>query len=116
MRVDIALDLGGGDIDGAEPVAEFAWTIGALPMPGCGERIAFGELFTVVRSVQYLCPDADSIASRDVKTDPVTVELRLALRKATRNAGYTLPEVHAILASLPCVTELYVPGVEPEAM
>ncbi|WP_433855124.1 hypothetical protein [Streptomyces kronopolitis] len=112
MRVGIALDLGGGDIDGAEPTVEFAWEIGALPLPRGGERIAFGELFTVVRLVQYLCPDADYIASREVKIDPVTVELRLALPKAFREAGFTLPELRATLAGLPCVSELYVPGVE----
>jgi hypothetical protein len=112
VRVDVALDLGGGDIDGAEPTVEFAWEIGALPLPRHGERIVFGELFTVVRTVQYLCADADYIASRGVEIDPVTVDMRLALPKASKDTGFTLPELHAILAGLPCVSELYVPGVE----
>ncbi|MFF3730855.1 hypothetical protein ACFYXM_11165 [Streptomyces sp. NPDC002476] len=112
MRISISLDLGGCDIDGAEPTVEFTWDIGALPLPRSGERVAFGEVFTVVHAVQYLCPDGDSLTALGSEANPVSVALLLALR--TESMGLTTPEIQAVLCGLPCVSDVYVPGIEPD--
>ncbi|MFG3403658.1 hypothetical protein [Streptomyces sp. NPDC048142] len=110
MRVYAAFDLG-FERDGVEHPAEFAWETGELPVPRRGDRIAFGELITVVDRVQYSCMDAGYIATRDHEEFPVKIDLWLRLTKATRQGKYELQEFHSILSELPSVTDLCVTGL-----
>ncbi|MGW5928807.1 hypothetical protein ACWF2L_21540 [Streptomyces anulatus] len=110
MRVYAAFDLD-FERDGVDPTAEFAWETGELDVPRRGDRIAFGELITVVDRVQYSCMDAGYIATTDHEASPVKIDLWLRLTKATRQGKYTPPEFHSMLSELPSVTDLYVTGL-----
>ncbi|KUN58909.1 hypothetical protein AQJ46_42310 [Streptomyces canus] len=112
MKVAVAFDLG-IPADEVEYTAAFEWDIGGLPLPPRHARIALGELTTVVDDVQYMCPPADYINSRDHHVPAVSVELWLRLTGRTKKGRYTPYEIHRILASLPCLSSLHVTGVDP---
>ncbi|MGA5442239.1 hypothetical protein ACPCKW_22345 [Streptomyces griseoincarnatus] len=111
MRVDVAFDLG-IPADDVEYTAEFVWDLGELPLPPLQTRVKLGELITVVDEVQFKCPPADAIDSRDHRVPSVSVELWLRLTGRTKKGRYTPSEIHRILASLPCVSNLHVTGAD----
>ncbi|WP_439681531.1 hypothetical protein [Embleya sp. MST-111070] len=111
MRAEVSFGLGIGD-EGGEYEAGFAWKVGELPLPRKGERIAFGELITLVESVTYSCLDAGYIATRDHEIDDVEVYLRVRLGMAGRKAGYRPAEFYTILSRLPSVSGLHVTGAD----
>lgn len=114
MKVSVAFDLGITD-DEVEYTAEFVWDLGELQPPPRRTRIAFGELFTRVEQVTYTCPPADYIDSRDHHVPAVSAELWLRLTRRSRKSRFAPDEIYRILASLPCVSRLFVTGVDSPA-
>ncbi|GAA3087338.1 hypothetical protein GCM10020000_87710 [Streptomyces olivoverticillatus] len=97
MRVDVVIDLNGKN-DKTEHTAEFSWETDELPLPRRGDRIAFGELITVVDEVMYKVTEHQF----------PDVELRLRLSKQARKGAYTLAEICSILSPLVGVIDPYV--------
>ncbi|MGP3691056.1 hypothetical protein ACTVZO_41390 [Streptomyces sp. IBSNAI002] len=111
MRTQVGFGLGISDGE-VEYEAGFTWETGSLPLPRKGDRVAFGELITVVDSVTFTCLDTGYIATRDHEIDDVEVHLGLRLAKAARKAEYRPAEFHTILSQLPSVSGLHVTGAE----
>ncbi|MEU5430805.1 hypothetical protein AB0H73_35105 [Streptomyces olivoreticuli] len=95
MHVDVVMDLNGK----TERTTEFSWDTGELPLPRRGDRIAFGELITVVDEVMYKVTEHQF----------PDVELRLRLSKQTRKGAYSLAEIRSVLSPLLGVIDPYVP-------
>jgi hypothetical protein len=109
VRVEVTIDLG-LVIDGVEHTAGFIWNTGGRTVPVPKDRIAFGEYTARVRRRQFKCADADTLAWSNPPLAPVEVELWVTPTKATRRSRFTPHEVRAVLAALPCVSDLHVTG------
>lgn len=110
MRIYVAFDLDNKRNE-VDLTAEFAWDTGDLPLPRRRDHIAFGELITVVDTVQYSCMDIGHIVASDHEEPPVKIDLWLRLTKATREGRYAPHEFHSILSELPSVSNLCVTGL-----
>lgn len=111
MRAEVGFNLGINDGE-IEYEADFTWETGNLPLPRKGDRIALGELITIVESVTFSCLDTDYVATRDHELDDVEVHLWLRLGKRERRGGYRPAEFHTILSQLPSVSGLHVTGAD----
>ncbi|WP_250305397.1 MULTISPECIES: hypothetical protein [unclassified Streptomyces] len=111
MRAEISFDLGINDGE-VEYEADFTWETGSLPLPRKGDRVALGELMTIVQSVTFSCQDTGYIATRDHAIDDVEVHLALRLGKRERKARYQPAEFYTILSQLPSVSGLHVTGAD----
>ncbi|WP_030230168.1 hypothetical protein [Streptomyces sp. NRRL S-350] len=111
MRAEVSFDLGVSD-DEVDYEAAFTWETGSLPLPRKGDRVALGELMTIVQSVTFSCLDSGYIATRDHDIDDVEVYLVLRLGKKERKAEYRPAEFYTILSRLPSVSGLHVTGAD----